>query len=57
MRLYNKYKNIGMIVLSLFLQKKRTFTQIIQDSDRAVGEDLWNYVTYNKKGNSYYQFG
>ena len=52
MRLYNKYKNIGMIVYYPYFVAEKSGTLYADNSKtviEAVGEDLWNYVTYNKK--------
>ncbi|NLP14476.1 MAG: hypothetical protein GX383_08425 [Clostridium sp.] len=52
MRLYNKYKDIGMIVYYPYFIAQKSGTLYVDNSKtviEAVGEDLWNYVTYNKK--------
>lgn len=51
MRLYNKYKDIGMIVYYPYFIAQKAVPHVDNSKTviEAVGEDLWNYVTYNKK--------
>lgn len=50
--LYNKYRDRGMVVYYPYFIAVKSGTLYVDNSKtviEAVGKDLWNYVTYNKK--------
>ena len=51
-KLYKKYRDIGMVVYYPYFIAEKSGTLYVDNSRtviEAVEADLWNYVTYNKK--------